>query len=725
MFCGKCGKKIEGNFNNCPYCGNAIESNFINNQNNGFNDFSNNNQYSENNSYFNNNQINNNQMNNYDTNQYIALNNATKKIKKFNLKEFLLTNWKKCTIALLLIIIVGLLLSIFTEGNNDKTRTIMFYVVGSNLETDSRIATEDLASIDPNKIDLKKTNIILYAGGTKKWHNFITNNGLYKLTKNGFELIKEEQPESLGSPETLTKFLKYGYDNYKTDVYDLVLYDHGGAISGAIYDDIFNNNLSLSDMDKALKDSPFNEKNKLETVLFRTCLNGTLEVSNIFKNYSEYLIASEETTYGSPYSPVFGSMNLISSKDTGKEYGIKFINEYNNQMSFTINLGALTSTYSVIDLSKIDKVNELFDEYISSIDLSKNYKNISKIRANVYQYGNEVKGYDMIDLYSFINEVKDYASKSPNSLLKAIKETVIYNSTNEKNSNGISIYFPYNGSKAEKQYFLRIYNQFNFLKKYNEFIKKFNEMQVAPSGFNFNIKLNTLNEYKDENKATTKLTNEQIDTFASAGIYIFQRSKEHKNYYRQVLYSENVTLDENGVLTADYDNDLITLKDTDTGEVYYLYSYYLINGEKKIRAIANNVRLLKSGNDYNNINDLFDWATIYLKENSESGRPEIAAVGKESDNDYIDGTLINIDDYAKYAIYLLEYEILDDGEVMPIEDWISPNEILGVSGDIKELKENLYFSNLDKDNGYEYYLTFEIYDIYGGVSFSKLVRIGE
>src|SRR5574344_591462 len=119
MFCNKCGNQIVPTAKFCPYCGNQLNS-------------SNN--------------------------------------KKFNFKSFIQNNKKLLTVLLLSIILVILIINYFTSSkttlsNNkihDGTRTIMMYIVGSNLESDSGIVTADLKAIDPSAIDLTKTNVIIY-----------------------------------------------------------------------------------------------------------------------------------------------------------------------------------------------------------------------------------------------------------------------------------------------------------------------------------------------------------------------------------------------------------------------------------------------------------------------------------------------------------------------------------------------------------------------------------
>ena len=130
----------------------------------------------------------------------------------------------------------------------------MIYMSPSNLEYDSGIASADLEAIDGSKVDLDNVNVLVYTGGTKRWKNSYvknTENAIFKLTKDGFEKIETFDKLNLGDAETLYSFLDYGYKNFKTDEYDLILYNHGAATQGAIIDDFNSDMLTLDEFDKA------------------------------------------------------------------------------------------------------------------------------------------------------------------------------------------------------------------------------------------------------------------------------------------------------------------------------------------------------------------------------------------------------------------------------------------------------------------------------------------
>ena len=118
-----------------------------------------------------------------------------------------LKGWQKgiiiglLALVLLLLIILGVTTlsgggsSVFSKNKKYDSRTIMIYLVGSNLESEVFSATADMSQVDPTQIDLSNTNILIYTGGTSFWRNYVRNdeNAIYKLTANGFEKIESYQ----------------------------------------------------------------------------------------------------------------------------------------------------------------------------------------------------------------------------------------------------------------------------------------------------------------------------------------------------------------------------------------------------------------------------------------------------------------------------------------------------------------------------------------------------
>lgn len=362
--------------------------------------------------------------------------NLSKKDNSLNKKQ-------KTIIILLLLIIVFLLILVIGKKyqNEDKlssgTRTIMIYMAGSNLESNNAVGTASLNSIDYTKMDHDHVRVLLLAAGSTRWHNdFIKQDttAIYELTSSGYKIVKDYNEQmDMGDPSLLASFLQYGYDNYKSDHYDLILDDHGGAIEGAIYDDLFTgDNITLQDFDIALNKSPFNDENKLETILFSTCLNGTIEVASVLDDYADYLIASEEVTQGNPETPVLYFINDLTYDDTALDYGKKFINAYKDQMNYLIENNywdSGVSVYAMIDLSKINTILTELDRFVKGLNINTDYANIARVRANLYQYGYteyQEPYYDTVDLKNLVTSLSSYSKTSSDKLVKALDDAIVY-----------------------------------------------------------------------------------------------------------------------------------------------------------------------------------------------------------------------------------------------------------------------------------------------------------
>ena len=375
----------------------------------------------------------------------VIINSATnnpqpeiKPTKKIDINKILIIS----IIAVSVFILGGL---VYALSQTNSKRVIMIYMAGADLESGSGLATRDLQDLDYNKTKTNKTEVILIAGGAKSWKNdyiSVSETSIYRLTANGFQKINVRPRDNMGSSENLSYFLNYVHKNFKANKYDFIYWNHGGAVDGSEYDELSNSdNLQLYEMAEAFNNSPFKGRNKLETISFRTCLNSTIEVANVYKNYSKYLVASEEVTRGAQADSALRFINEINASDTGIDFGKKQINNYKELIVNICNASqfvqeeenyCVNSTYSITDLSKVDNIQKNLDVFSTDLknNLSSNYANYSKIRSNISQYGDDIPEYDMIDLYN-LSEKYDKFSNNGNNLRKSIEEAVIYNWSNK------------------------------------------------------------------------------------------------------------------------------------------------------------------------------------------------------------------------------------------------------------------------------------------------------
>ena len=194
--------------------------------------------------------------------------------------------------------------SSYRELNIDKgTRTVMVYMVGSDLESQGGAASLDVNEIIETDFDEEDVKVVLYLGGSKKWYypNIdAKENAIYEIENGELKKVKSYEVTNMASSKTLTGFIDYVYENYESDLYDLILWDHGGGpLGGYGQDENFNNVLmSLYDLEKALNDSKLLKETKFELIGFDACLMSSIEIVNMLKEEANYLVASAEAEPG-------------------------------------------------------------------------------------------------------------------------------------------------------------------------------------------------------------------------------------------------------------------------------------------------------------------------------------------------------------------------------------------------------------------------------------------
>ena len=166
-----------------------------------------------------------------------------------------------------------------------KDYTIMIYMVGSNLESQSSLASQDIIEMLESGVNPQKCNVVIFTGGANSWAlNIQSNvNTVLNLNSSGsdFDIIATTQSAAnMGDPNTFLDFLNYAYSNFPAEHYSLICWDHGGgSLFGFGSDELYSGDgLSLQEMEYALKSSPFASK-KLDFLGFDACLMATMETT--------------------------------------------------------------------------------------------------------------------------------------------------------------------------------------------------------------------------------------------------------------------------------------------------------------------------------------------------------------------------------------------------------------------------------------------------------------
>ena len=640
-----------------------------------------------------------------------------------NIKSNSKKSYRKLLVAIFLVIIFMATCYVgyahYNLNGNVDSRTIMIYMSGSTLESDAKIATAEISSIDPSLIDLKSTNILLFTGGTEKWFNFVSSdeNAIYKLEQDGFKKIESYATDNMGNPQTFTNFLNYAYENYSADRYDLIIWDHGLGTLGSVQDEINDDFLDILEMKKALSNSHFSENNKMETVIFRTCLNATAEIASVYDDYAHYMVASEEVTLGATGHSVLNFLNDIEVSDNGFNTGNKFINSYKQQIDEITIFSYPDCTYSIINLDKFNEVEKALDDFASSIDINKNFALISRTRKNLHQYAvdsSDSYDFDTVDLYQLVSEIKNVSPDKADKLLNLIKETVEFNWSTNDFSNGISIYFPYNGSDGAQTTHLSLYDKLGFCSSYTKFIEDFNDMKMNNSS-NFSINVFS-NKIDSSNKLLQlKLDDEQLENYAAARYILFRKTYSEEGFYKYfpLIRSYDVTLSNDGVITANVDNKLVRVVDKSNNDSDYISVIDIKDSKVKKYQITG----LLGGTEEDPLALECVNADLEFDENNKPHVTKIVKCAKEFE---VDSSLLNLEDWEYFSWLTSGYRILDDdGNYM--ENWPSNKIVTGWDVFVKDL--DFESANLDLDGEDDYYGIFQVFDIYGNYSYSNLIKI--
>ncbi len=642
-----------------------------------------------------------------------------------NKNDGLTTGKKAVIISLLsviavLLLVVAIVLPTSSKRRVVNSRTIMIFMAGNNLETNNAIASSDLSKIIPESIDLDKTKVLLYTGGTKRWHNFVSSEeeAIYELTNNGFVKLQTFTKSNMGYDAALAQFLNYSYNYSKTDGYDLIFWDHGLGALGSISDENTNDFLDLSEIKTAFERSPFNENNKLETVVFRTCLNATLEVASTIYPYADYMVASEETTIGANGYGVLDFINNVTVDNDGLEYGKTFIASYQNQIEALKFYGETVSSYSVVDLSKIPELLNEVDDFFGTIDVNSNYNELARMRSSMYQYGESEPGvsdYDTVDLYELIDNLKKYNTKGAEKIQKTLKnDVVVFNWATTEHSNGLSIYYPFSGRTTAKALHFALYDKINVSNNYKKFITDFDNGQTSSSyTFSFDLSKNETSHKGDEFKL--KLNKEQIENFGSASYIIFKKNDD--GTFTNIYVGKDAKLDDDGYVTTNISNNLITIVDDNDKSKSYPIVWQAESASKDYREYIIPVTL-------NRTNDegwpILENANIHLKvdKKNKAHISEVLLQEKGDDINKASGTHVDLKNYSSIDFYLFRYNILDSNGNYTSE-WTSNNTLY-----MFEVNDNKYhFEVTSIDNKEDYYCVFVIKDVQNKGYYSNLISM--
>lgn len=384
----------------------------------------------------------------------------------------------KRVISFMMIFILMLTLLCGCGNTASNKKTLFIYMCGSTLETKQGLASKNIDELLSANIG-DDVNIVIETGGASTWrHHNIDSNAIQRYEVKGGELklLETLDNANMGEAQTLTDFLTWGQEKYKSKKNMLVLWDHGGgSAKGICFDENYSfDSLSLTELKDAFNAAKLNKK--FDLITFDACLMATIEVVSFMRNYADYMIASEEIIPGGgmDYKAVCEN---FASDNSNEKVGKKICDAFMNKCKRTGK--DVYSTLSLINLAHTDNLLKQFNTcaaYMNRMSETNNYfSRIIAAAKRCEKFGTENTfdgSSNMVDLCDFFGEAWDNHIIAGEddvylTLLDTMDKAVPYTVNSGVRSNrGISFYYPITYDKAE----VKDYVALSVSKEYSEFL---------------------------------------------------------------------------------------------------------------------------------------------------------------------------------------------------------------------------------------------------------------
>jgi len=256
-------------------------------------------------------------------------------------------------------------------------------------------------------------NIVIETGGSEKDSGYFSTSALKRYHVSNQKMVSDGTVaySSMGASSTLQNFIEYGVSNYPADKIGLILWNHGGGLSGVCFDDVTYDGSSYdsllnSEVKTAVKNAftTLGRTEKFEFIGYDACLMGLQDIAEFNSTYFNYMVASEESEAG-----------------TGWAYNTWIDDVYNNKSTLEIlkanvdgfidSAGASKTDpwenqcLSVYDLSKMSAYKSAFESMAASLKTKiTNKSTFTSMMKNVKYFGS--------GFYSSWSELCEYESFS-------------------------------------------------------------------------------------------------------------------------------------------------------------------------------------------------------------------------------------------------------------------------------------------------------------------------
>lgn len=366
--------------------------------------------------------------------------------------------------------------SIEHDTSPKRSQTLLIYMNGSDLESETAAGTDDLKELMRSGVDEQAVNVVIFTGGANRWHTKEIPSGKCALSvlENGkIERLATLGQLDMGNAGTLASFIRFGMEAYPAERTSLILWDHGGgSIAGYGADENFNmSTLTLLELEYAFEKAGLAE-NRLELLGFDACLMATVEMAVVASRYADYLLASESLEPGDGWD--YRAVSALSDGVTGESFGIAMCDAYtryyrNPQDELTLSLVRTSEAENVMGALGI-----LASAAMETTDGG--FSQLGTVRRGTKAFGSGTpldESCDMIDILDYARALEGECPAEAQLLKDALLGAVIYSVYfSDTELGGLSVYHVYS-ERSDISRSLEVYKSLDMSPRYTEYLTAF------------------------------------------------------------------------------------------------------------------------------------------------------------------------------------------------------------------------------------------------------------
>lgn len=264
--------------------------------------------------------------------------------------------------------------------------------------------------------------------------------------------VIQRLPESdSGAPETLLRFLRWGFQRYPADHRLVVVWNHGAGfrttrarLKDIAYDD-YGTSLDIPELERTLAKAGVSRQNRVTILGLDACLMNMVEIVHHLRHRVEFVVGSEQTEpfAGWPYDKVLEDMNRGPN---ARALAIKIVRRYISSYRAE---GEEDVTQSAVVTGATDDIVMAMGRLGRALAANDGewHAKIRSARTEVQSYEDYPDYVDLVDLAGLLR--RKISNANIKSLCRSVIETtstaVIANGRYGRGvsgSNGLSVWFP-------------------------------------------------------------------------------------------------------------------------------------------------------------------------------------------------------------------------------------------------------------------------------------------